>query len=149
MRVLKIYLDGASSGNPGEAGYGFLIKDEKDNILAGKSGYIGRTTCNVAEYTALILALQEARKFNPDLVEIYTDSQLIVEQISGRYKVNSRSLKALHQKALSLLSDFTSFTVKRIPRSQNKEADKLATSAIKGHRKKVKGEVRDDPHKRR
>jgi len=140
MRTLKIYVDGASSGNPGDAGYGFLIKDEKENTLASKSGYIGRTTCNVAEYTALILALQEAMRFNPDLVEIYTDSQLMAEQISGRYKVHSKTLKALHQKVLSLLSYFTSFTVKRIPRSQNKEADRLATSAIREYRKRVKGE---------
>lgn len=140
MRTLKIYVDGASSGNPGDAGYGFLIKDEKENTLASKSGYIGRTTCNVAEYTALILALQEAMRFNPDLVEIYTDSQLMAEQISGRYKVHSKTLKALHQKVLSLLSYFTSFTVKRIPRSQNKEADRLATSAIREYRKRVKDE---------
>ncbi|RLA91758.1 MAG: ribonuclease H, partial [Deltaproteobacteria bacterium] len=69
MRTLKIYVDGASSGNPGDAGYGFLIKDEEDDILTSKSGYIGRTTCNVAEYTALILALQEAMRFKPDHVE--------------------------------------------------------------------------------
>ena len=141
MRTLKIYVDGASSGNPGDAGYGFLIKDEKENTLASKSGYIGRTTCNVAEYTALILALQEAMRFNPDLVEIYTDSQLMAEQISGRYKVHSKTLKALHQKVLSLLNYFTSFTVKRIPRSQNKEADRLATLAIREHRKRVKDET--------
>jgi len=140
MRTLKIYVDGASSGNPGDAGYGFLIKDEEDDILTSKSGYIGRTTCNVAEYTALILALQEAMRFKPDHVEIYTDSQLVAEQISGRYRVNSRNLKVLHQKALSLLSGFKGFTVKRIPRSQNKEADKLATSAIRKHRERAKDE---------
>jgi ribonuclease HI len=140
MRTLRIYVDGASSGNPGDAGYGFVIKDDEDREIAKSSGYIGRITCNMAEYTALILALREAVKLKPDSIEILTDSQLMAEQISGRYRVNSETLKPLYEKVCSLLDLFPNFVVKRIPRSQNKEADRLATRAIKEYRRRTGGE---------
>ena len=131
MRRLKIYVDGSSKGNPGDAGYGFVIEDEEGNRLASGSGYIGVTTSNAAEYTALIFALLKAKEFNPRSVEILSDSELLVKQISGEYGIHSDLLKPLYLKAKSLLDSFESFSVRKISRSENREADRLASAAAR------------------
>lgn len=129
MKV-TIHTDGASRGNPGEAGLGVLIVDEAGQKLAEISEYLGQTTNNVAEYKALIRGLEEAKKLGATEVDVYTDSQLMARQISGEYKVKNQGLIPLYQEAKRLLSQFTSGKVTHVPRELNKEADKLANWAI-------------------
>ncbi len=124
-----IFSDGASSGNPGDAGAGSIIYygDETHEL----SQYIGKTTNNVAEYSALILALRRASELKADSLEINLDSELIVKQVCGEYMVKSPHLYPLYRKVKSLLEGFKSYTIKYIPREMNKKADSLAKGAIK------------------
>lgn len=124
-----IYIDGASKGNPGESGIGVVIY-EGDNILKNISQYIGITTNNVAEYMALIYALQEALILNIRNISINTDSELLYRQIKGEYKVKNEILNLLHKISSHLLSGFEKVEINNIPREKNKEADKLAVIAI-------------------
>lgn len=119
-----LYCDGASKGNPGRAGIGvvLVIKDKKITF----SDYIGLATNNIAEYTALKKGLTEAKKIGATSIEIFTDSELIVKQITGFYKVKSPKLISLYLDVIALLKDFKSYSIKHIPRELNKEADYLA-----------------------
>ncbi len=124
-----IYSDGASSGNPGPAGIGaVVIVDGKKETL---SEYIGTTTNNVAEYTALIRALELAQKRGVREVEIFLDSELIVKQLSGQYRVKNKGLQPLYERVKTLLSGFKVLGIRHIPREENKEADTLSKRAIK------------------
>lgn len=125
----NIYIDGASKGNPGEAGIGVIISKD-DEIKKNVSQYIGITTNNVAEYLALIYGLQEALMQNIKNIHINTDSELLYHQITGEYKVRDENLKILHGLAKHLLYGFTDVEITVIPREKNKGADKLATMAI-------------------
>lgn len=131
MSRLVAYIDGASKGNPGRASIGVLIVDEEDNKIKEFSEYIGYTTNNVAEYIALIKALIELMRFNPTSVEIYSDSELIVNQMKGRYKVKSKNIYPLYYLAKSLFKYFDSIKFHLISRSENKIADKLANMVFK------------------
>ncbi len=134
---LTIYVDGASRGNPGPAGIGIVIEDEKGITKAKISGYIGETTNNQAEYKALIMGLREAAKLKAEHVDIRTDSKLLAEQIQGNYKVRNANLRLLFQQVKQLLADFESFTIAFIPRYQNVTADALANKALDRHSKGV------------
>ncbi len=124
-----IYSDGASSGNPGPAGIGaVVIVDGKKETL---SEYIGTTTNNVAEYTALIRALELAQKRGVREVEIFLDSELIVKQLNGQYRVKNKGLQPLYKRVKTLLSRFKVLGIRHIPREENKEADTLSKRAIK------------------
>lgn len=127
---LIIFADGAAQGNPGEAGAGIVITDSQGKILAELKYYLGKTTNNVAEYKALILALEKARQFKAKRLKVFMDSELIVRQIQGDYKVRDGKLKTLHAHVQNLLKNFTFFNIKYIRRGQNKRADKLAKEAI-------------------
>lgn len=132
-KELVIYVDGASRGNPGRAGAGAVIKDAKGNIVKLLTRDLGSATNNVAEYEALILALEEALILAPGSgVSVFADSELVVKQIRGEYKVKNETLKGLHAIAAKLTSAFPSFKITHIPREKNKEADKLANQAIDG-----------------
>jgi len=130
---LTIYVDGASRGNPGPAGVGIAIKDERGITKARISRYIGETTNNQAEYKALIMGLREAAKLKAEHVDIRTDSKLLAEQIQGNYKVRNANLRLLFQQVKQLLADFKSFTIVFIPRRQNANADALANEALDRH----------------
>ena len=132
---LTIYVDGASRGNPGPAGIGIAIEDEKGTTKARISSYIGETTNNQAEYKALIMGLREAAKLKAEHVDIRTDSKLLAEQIQGNYKVRNAKLRLLFQQVKQLLADFKSFTIAFIPRYQNATADALANRALDWHSK--------------
>ncbi len=123
-----IHTDGASKGNPGEAGIGIVITINGKTYEISK--YIGRTTNNVAEYKALTIALKETRELKADIVEIYMDSELIVKQIMGIYKVKTEHLYPLYSEVRNLLSEFRDYTIQHIPRKENKRADSLANKAI-------------------
>ena len=130
---LKLFTDGASRGNPGEAGAGIMLADGNDRELIATGTYLGLCTNNVAEYQALLLGLIEAKKLGGKDISIFLDSELIVRQLLGQYKVKDEKLKPLFQKAKDLLTNFESFTVKHIPREQNKRADQLANQSIDEH----------------
>jgi ribonuclease HI len=127
---MVVYVDGASRGNPGPAAIGVAIEDENGASQLRISSYIGETTNNQAEYRALIAGLKEAARLKADHIDVRTDSELLVEQIQGRYKVRSQDLRPLFQEVKALLAGFESFTLVHIPRHQNKTADSLANKAL-------------------
>lgn len=128
---LIIYTDGLSKGNPGTAAIGAIIKDEWGKTLATISQRIGVTTNNVAEYQALITALRKAIKLKGTQVEIRSDSELMVKQLNGRYKIKAAGLRPLYLEAMQLLGQFEDVAIKHIPRELNTEADRLANQAIR------------------
>ena len=132
MKIEKaiLYTDGASRGNPGPAAIGAVIKDGQGRVLGKISRRIGRTTNNQAEYQAVIAALEEAVRLGVASVEVKSDSELVVEQINGRYRVKNLALKPLHQRVRELQSLFQSFAIASIPRRQNIEADRLSNAAL-------------------
>ena len=129
-RSLFIYTDGACRGNPGEGGIGVAIKNDEGKTIKKISMYIGRTTNNVAEYTALLTALKEVRDLNPEYLKIHSDSELLVNQIAGQYRVKNQTLFKFHSKALELINTYPRVEIIHIPREENKEADSLANNAI-------------------
>ena len=128
-KKLKIYTDGGARGNPGPAGIGVVILDGKKKIKELKK-YIGVATNNVAEYTAVIYALQAALMEKADEVELNLDSELVAQQLEGEYKVKNLNIKPLFEQTLHLISGFKKFSIKQIPREENKDADKLVNKAI-------------------
>jgi len=124
----SIYIDGGSRGNPGPAGAGIIIKT-KENTHSF-SIPLGNQTNNYAEYEALLFSLKEASKLNLDDITIYSDSELLVNQMKGIYKVKSPNLINSYKKAITLAKNFRSIKFTHIPREKNKEADKLANIAM-------------------
>ncbi len=129
-KKMIIHADGASRGNPGPAAIGATIKDEQGGLIAGISQGIGRATNNQAEYRAVIAALGKAIKLGAEEVDINLDSQLVVRQIIGEYRVKNPALKSLYQQVRQKLNLLNGFTIAYIPRRQNKEADRLASRAL-------------------
>jgi ribonuclease HI len=129
LNRLIINTDGASVPNPGPAGIGAVLRDHHGEIVAEISEYIGSSTNNKAEFLALIAALEKALELNADHVDIRVDSELLVRQIQGKYR--SKLMKVLYEQTMSLLGEFKSYTVRHVPREQNKEADALSKRALK------------------
>jgi ribonuclease HI len=125
-----LYSDGGARGNPGPAGAGGLVLSLDGEVLAEISEYLGETTNNVAEYTALIMTLGQAIRFKADEIEIRADSELMVKQLKGEYKVKNQGLRPLYDQAKELLSSYKKVTIKHIYRSNNKRADELANAAM-------------------
>ena len=128
MKEIEIYIDGASKGNPGPSGIGVVICQDGKTIK-NISSYIGNATNNIAEYTALIFALQEALKLKAETVTVNTDSELLYKQIKRLYKIKNPNLLRLYIQFTHLVADFKDFTIKHIPREKNRGADRLATLA--------------------
>jgi ribonuclease HI len=135
MSSLEIYIDGASKGNPGHGGIGVAIYSG-GRPLKNISTYIGTVTNNIAEYTALVCALEEALLLKATDLQINTDSQLLARQVNGVYRVKHAGLIGLYERVMRLLSGFRKVTVTHIPREKNALADKLATDAVKNALKK-------------
>ena len=135
MKELDIHIDGASKGNPGPSGIGVVISC-RGEVVKNISSFIGNTTNNVAEYTALIYALQEALKLKAEKLSIKTDSQLLARQINRVYKVKHPNIVGLYNQALGLLEAFKEVKMINIPREENRGADKLATKAIKENKQR-------------
>ena len=129
-KKLFLYTDGGARGNPGPAGIGVVILDSAKKRIKDVSKYIGEATNNVAEYSALIQGLEEALLLDAEDVVIHMDSELVVKQLNGDYRVKDENMKQLFAKALGILNQFKSFEIKHIERSKNKEADKLVNKAI-------------------
>jgi ribonuclease HI len=125
-----IYADGASRDNPGPAAIGAVIKDSSGKVAATISQTIGTATNNQAEYTAIIAALEKAIGLGARRVELKSDSELVVKQLNGRYKVKRASLRPLYQEVVRLTGLLKGFTITHIPRTQNREADRLANKAL-------------------
>ena len=127
---LTIFTDGVARGNPGDGGFGVIIKGRDGNLLEEIGGYLGVTTNNFAEYSGLVAALRASLKYQAAHIEIYSDSQLVVRQLNGLYRVKSESLLPLHKEARRLMSLMENVAVYYIPREKNKEADALANKAV-------------------
>ena len=127
---LIIYTDGACWGNPGPAAIGAVIKDQYNNSLAEISSYIGKGTNNQAEYKALIAALKTAAELKANQLTIFLDSELLLFQLEGKYKVRNTFLKPLYNEANSLLKLFKSYSIKYVDHHGN-EAHHLAQAALK------------------
>jgi len=128
--MVIIHTDGASRGNPGLAGLGALLEDEDGQVLGAVSKFLGETTNNQAEYMAVIEGLKAAIEMGAKSVELRADSELVVKQINGQYKVKKPELKPRHAEVMGLLEKFGSYVVKYIPREKNAAADALANEAI-------------------
>jgi ribonuclease HI len=132
------FTDGAARGNPGESGIGVIFKDEAGATLNKLYGYIGEATNNVAEYQALLACLKSAAKTKCSRLIVHSDSELMVRQLQGEYKVKDPNLKSLFVKAHHLLEKATfEFEIKHVSRELNKEADRLANLGIDS-RKRVR-----------
>jgi ribonuclease HI len=130
VKKLELYIDGASKGNPGPSGVGVVIC-QNGEVIKNLSSYIGEATNNIAEYTSLIYALQEALILKAEAVKINTDSQLLYRQIKKEYKVKNPHILSLYTQVKHLFSAFSESQVNFIPRENNRGADKLASLAIK------------------
>ena len=127
---LTIFTDGVARGNPGDGGFGVVIKGKDGTLMEEIGGYLGVTTNNFAEYSGLVAALKASIKYQPAHIEIYSDSQLVVRQLNGLYRVKSESLLPLHKEARRLMSLLGNIAVFYIPREKNKEADALANKVV-------------------
>lgn len=130
MNSLRIYIDAATRGNPGKSGIGVVICDGQDKTVKKISEYIGVTTNNVAEYSALIYALQEALIMKAKEVVVFTDSELVAKQVSGEYMVKNEDLKRLRKQVDHLSKGFEKVDIQFIKRERNKSADTLANQAV-------------------
>jgi ribonuclease HI len=127
---LIAHSDGGARGNPGPAGYGVVIQDETGNKVAALSEYLGHQTNNFAEYQGLIAALEYAIKHGPKALKLISDSELLVRQIKGIYKVKNEVLKDLHGRAKELIAQLDWFSIGHALREHNQEADRLANDAM-------------------
>lgn len=127
--MLTINIDGAARGNPGPAGIGVVAKKDGKIVFKIKK-YIGKTTNNVAEYNALITAVEHCLKLNFLEILVYSDSELIVKQVTGKYEVKDKKLLHLHKKVVKLTEKLKNFKIVHTKRENNMEADKLANEAI-------------------
>jgi ribonuclease HI len=125
-------IDGASRGNPGPASYAVILKDPAGKVILQLGKKIGRETNNVAEYYALLAALDYAASHGIKGLRIRSDSELLVRQMQGRYKVKSSDLKPLHERASKLARQLEYFVVEHVPRAMNRDADTLANRALDG-----------------
>ena len=133
---LEIFTDGASSGNPGPAAIGVVIK-ENGKTIKTLAKDIGTATNNIAEYVALVFALQEALVQRATQISVFTDSELLYKQVMGEYKIKNAQLKLFFEQVQHLRTGFKVFTIQHVPREQNKEADRLAQKAIHKEQAKV------------
>jgi len=130
---LLIHTDGAARGNPGPAGAGAVLRDAVTGaVLAEVAEPLGHATNNVAEWTAVRLALEEALRLGATHVDVRMDSQLVARQITGIYRVKHADLKPLHAAVMELLGGFEGYTVGHVPRELNKDADRMSNEAIDG-----------------
>jgi ribonuclease HI len=123
-------IDGGSRGNPGPASYGVVIRDPRGQVVANLKKYIGRSTNNVAEYYGLIAALDYAQQHGIRALRVESDSELLVRQMRGQYKVKSPELRPLYERARKMAQTFYSFKIDHVYREQNADADGLANEAL-------------------
>ncbi len=130
--ILIAHIDGASRGNPGPAAYAVVVTDARGTCVDSISKTLGNATNNFAEYQALLAALEYAREHERHKIRIFSDSELLVRQIEGRYRVKNATLKPLHARAMTLIRALESFSITHVRREQNQQADALANQALDG-----------------
>lgn len=128
--LIVVNVDGASKGNPGESGIGVAIFDKDSNLINEACDYLGVATNNIAEYKALILGIKLSTKYNAKRVLFKADSELMVKQIKGEYRVKNAQLKLLFTEAQSLLKKLSNWKIMHVPREENTEADLLANKGV-------------------
>jgi len=141
-------IDGGARGNPGPAAYGIVLRDAGGAVLVATGKSVGRATNNVAEYYGLIAALDAARERGVERLRVESDSELLVRQMEGRYRVKSPDLRPLHERAVKLARAFEHFEIAHVPREKNREADRLVNAALDGgstENRKTKNENREMP----
>ncbi len=136
-KAVTARFDGASRGNPGPAGIGVVLEVAGEDRPIERFEYIGEATNNVAEYRALLLALAEAAHLSPSSLTILSDSELVVRQLNGAYRVRSDLLKPLYDEALRRLRGFPEARILHVERGENRTADRLANRAIDDHFRKA------------
>ena len=124
------HIDGGSRGNPGPAAAGFTLADSAGVQLQAKAFFLGRATNNIAEYTSLVKALEAAKQIGAEQLTVFSDSELLVKQINGQYRVKSEQIRPFFRQATSLLGEFENWKVQHIPRGKNEQADKLVNHAL-------------------
>jgi ribonuclease HI len=127
---LVLHVDGGARGNPGPAAIGVVISDPGGHLVDQLAERIGVATNNVAEYRAVLRALDRARELGATEVEIVGDSELVARQLAGAYKVKHPALRPLYEQALTALGAFDSWSIRSVPRAQNAEADALVNAAL-------------------
>ncbi len=141
--ALEIFTDGGARGNPGPAAAGVVIRDEQGRSILEAGYYLGNATNNVAEYTAMLMALEAAVGFGADEIVLYADSELMVKQLTGEYQVKNAKLAELFEQAQRLLIRFDSWQVKHVRRAENKQADALVNKALDAKRNIVEFQLGD------
>jgi ribonuclease HI len=131
-----LMVDGAARGNPGDAGCGAVILDKSGTVVKELSRYLGHATNNVAEYEGLLMGLEALLGLGKKRICVQSDSQLLVRQLNGEYRVKDEKLRVLFHKAMSLLRQFDSYRILHVPRELNKLADRLANKGIDEAKKK-------------
>lgn len=134
---LTFYVDGASRGNPGKASVGIVIINKDGEIVGELKRYIGEATNNIAEYQALLEALTEGKRLGCKAVQVFSDSELMVRQINGIYKVKDAKLLDLYKEAKLLILNFKDFKIDHVTRDKNSRADALANEALDNHLKDI------------
>jgi ribonuclease HI len=129
---LIVNVDGGARGNPGPAAIGAVVRDAEGAVLEERGERIGRATNNVAEYRALLLGLERARELGATELELVGDSELIVRQVKGEYKVKDATLRELHGEVQRALRSFESWSIRHVRREQNAEADRLVNQVLDG-----------------
>ena len=132
MGKLTVNVDGGARGNPGPAAIGVVVRNDDGAVVEQVGETIGQATNNVAEYRALLRGIELASAHGADEVELIGDSELIVRQIEGRYKVKHADMKELHAQAKAMLADFDSWSIRHVKRAQNADADRLVNEALDG-----------------
>lgn len=140
MNDLILFIDGASQGNPGHAGIGIRIERDGE-LVTEHCEYIGQATNNAAEYRALIKGLELAAQLRANRVTVFSDSELVVRQMNGHYKVKSNALLPLYQTAQMRSKPFDTFQISHVRRDQNNKADQLAKRGTKGRQKATPGQI--------
>jgi ribonuclease HI len=130
MAKLTVNVDGGARGNPGPAALGVVVRDEEGGMVESRGEAIGRATNNVAEYRALLLGIELAAAHGATEVELIGDSELIVRQVEGRYKVKNAAMKELHAEVKAALAGFDSWKIRHVRREQNADADQLVNEAL-------------------
>ena len=132
MTKLTVNVDGGARGNPGPAAIGVVVRDGAGEVLEEHGERIGRATNNVAEYRALLRGIELAASHGAGELELVGDSELVVRQVEGRYKVKDATMKELHAEVKRALSDFDSWSIRHVRREQNADADRLVNEALDG-----------------
>jgi ribonuclease HI len=141
---LTIHIDGAARGNPGPAAYAYVIAEDGKPVIE-ENGCLGDTTNNIAEYTALVRALERAGKLGAKRLLIYSDSELLVKQMNGQYKVKNEGLLPLFLQAKELIRLFDLVTIRHVPRAQNNRADALCNEALDGGKRAPRAASKPKP----